>query len=54
MNLEIMQEGMGHMENIIEVKELKKSYKKRRTKEYIHAISDVSFHVKQGEILGPC
>ncbi|MFA1819781.1 ABC transporter ATP-binding protein [Virgibacillus oceani] len=40
------------MENIIEVKNLKKSYKKRRTKEYIHAISDVSFHVKQGEILG--
>lgn len=40
------------MENIIEVKHLKKSYKKRRTKEYIHAISDVSFHVQRGEILG--
>jgi ABC-2 type transport system ATP-binding protein len=40
------------MENIIEVENLKKSYKKRRTKEYIHAISDVSFHVKRGEILG--
>jgi ABC-2 type transport system ATP-binding protein len=40
------------MENIIEVKKLKKSYKKRRTKEYIHAVSDVSFRVQRGEILG--
>src|SRR5699024_2544907 len=37
---------------IIEVKNLKKTYKKRKTREYIHAVSDVSFHVHRGEILG--
>ena len=40
------------MESIIEVKNLKKTYKKRKTREYIHAVSDVSFHVHRGEILG--
>lgn len=40
------------MKNIIEVKSLKKAYKKRGTKEYTHAVSDISFHVQQGEILG--
>lgn len=40
------------MEPIIEVKNLKKSYKKRRTDEYVHAVSDVSFEVYPGEILG--
>ncbi|HEY4601445.1 MAG TPA: ABC transporter ATP-binding protein [Cerasibacillus sp.] len=40
------------MEPIIEVKNLNKSYKKRRSKEYIQAVNDVSFVVKKGEILG--
>lgn len=40
------------MESIIEVQNLKKSYKKRRSKEYVHAVSDVSFKVNRGEILG--
>ena len=46
------QRGMEEMEPIIEVKNLKKSYKKRRTDEYVHAVSDVSFEVYPGEILG--
>gem|GEM_PF-4192686 len=40
------------MEPIVEVKNLKKSYKKRRTNEYVHAVSDISFKVYPGEILG--
>lgn len=40
------------MEPIIEVKNLHKSYKKRRSKAYIQAVNDVSFVVKKGEILG--
>jgi ABC-2 type transport system ATP-binding protein len=37
---------------IVEVKNLKKSYKKRKTKEYITAVDDISFVVNKGEILG--
>ncbi|HAM82084.1 ABC transporter ATP-binding protein [Ornithinibacillus bavariensis] len=37
---------------IVEVKNLKKSYKKRKTKEYITAVNDISFTVNKGEILG--
>ncbi|MBU9723731.1 MULTISPECIES: ABC transporter ATP-binding protein [Bacillaceae] len=40
------------MEPIIEVKNLMKTYKKRRTKELVHAVTDVSFTVNRGEILG--
>lgn len=40
------------MEPIIEVKNLMKSYKKRKSKEYIQAVNDVSFTVNKGEILG--
>ncbi|WP_156645837.1 ABC transporter ATP-binding protein [Lentibacillus sp. JNUCC-1] len=40
------------MESIIEVKDLNKQYKKRRTKEYVKAVQHVSFQVKRGEILG--
>lgn len=44
--------GLKEMEPIVEVKNLKKSYKKRRTNEYVHAVSDISFKVYPGEILG--
>ncbi|WP_026909173.1 ABC transporter ATP-binding protein [Paucisalibacillus globulus] len=37
---------------IVEVKNLKKSYKKRKTKEIITAVDDISFTVNKGEILG--
>ncbi|WP_242985960.1 ABC transporter ATP-binding protein [Oceanobacillus zhaokaii] len=40
------------METIIEVQNLKKSYRKRKSKEYIHAVTDVSFKVNRGEIVG--
>ncbi|WP_156288685.1 ABC transporter ATP-binding protein [Oceanobacillus salinisoli] len=40
------------MESIIEVHNLKKSYKKRKTKEEIHAVKGISFSVNRGEILG--
>ncbi|WP_047982783.1 ABC transporter ATP-binding protein [Ornithinibacillus californiensis] len=40
------------MQPIVEVKNLKKSYKKRKTKEYITAVNDISFTVNKGEILG--
>ncbi|MBM7600384.1 ABC-2 type transport system ATP-binding protein [Virgibacillus halotolerans] len=40
------------MDTIIEVEGLKKSYKKRRSKEFVHAVDDVSFTVNRGEILG--
>ena len=40
------------MEPIIEVKNLMKSYKKRKSKEYIQAVNDISFTVNKGEILG--
>ncbi|QUW21358.1 ABC transporter ATP-binding protein [Sporosarcina sp. Marseille-Q4063] len=40
------------MKPIIQVKNLMKSYKKRKSKEHIQAVSDVSFTVNQGEILG--
>lgn len=40
------------MSSIIEVKNLNKSYQKRRSKEKVHAVRDISFQVKQGEIMG--
>ncbi|MFD2042987.1 ABC transporter ATP-binding protein [Ornithinibacillus salinisoli] len=40
------------MEQIIEVKNLKKTYKKRKSKEIITAVNDISFTVNKGEILG--
>ncbi|MFA9560637.1 ABC transporter ATP-binding protein [Evansella sp. AB-rgal1] len=40
------------MEPIIEVKNVMKTYKKRKSKEYIQAVNDVSFTVNRGEILG--
>jgi ABC-2 type transport system ATP-binding protein len=50
--IEIM-EGMTSMVSpIVEVRNLKKSYKKRKTKEYITAVNDISFTVNKGEILG--
>src|SRR5690625_548796 len=44
--------GMWEMETIVEVKNLMKKYRKRRSKELITAVSDVSFTVNRGEILG--
>lgn len=43
---------MGKVETIIEVKKLKKQYRKRRSKELVTAVNDVSFTVNRGEILG--
>lgn len=40
------------METIIEVKNLVKTYKKRKSSEITHAVNDVSFEVKRGELLG--
>ncbi|MEC0093722.1 ABC transporter ATP-binding protein [Paenibacillus macquariensis] len=40
------------MEKIIEVRGISKAYGKRKTKEKIHAVRDVSFDVNRGEVLG--
>ena len=40
------------MEPIIEARHLMKSYKKRKSKEYIQAVNDISFTVNKGEIVG--
>ena len=40
------------MEPIIEARNLMKSYKKRKSKEYIQAVNDISFTVNKGEIVG--
>lgn len=40
------------MEKIIEVRGISKAYGKRKTKEKVHAVRDVSFHVNRGEVLG--
>ncbi|MFD1608022.1 ABC transporter ATP-binding protein [Oceanobacillus luteolus] len=40
------------MEAIVEVHNLNKTYKKRKTGELVHAVTDVSFEVYPGEILG--
>src|SRR5690606_28058888 len=42
----------GMTQPIVEVKNLKKSYKKRKTKEIITAVDQISFTVNKGEILG--
>ncbi|MDL4842988.1 ABC transporter ATP-binding protein [Aquibacillus rhizosphaerae] len=40
------------MDAVIEVNNIKKRYKKRKTKDIIHAVNNISFTVKRGEILG--
>lgn len=40
------------METIIEVRNLEKFYKKRKSKEFVKAVNDISFHVNKGEIVG--
>lgn len=40
------------MEPIIEVKNLEKFYKKRKSKECVKAVNDISFRVNKGEIMG--
>ncbi|MDY0406410.1 ABC transporter ATP-binding protein [Virgibacillus sp. 179-BFC.A HS] len=40
------------MGTIVEIKGLKKRYKKRKSKEYVEAVKDISFSVEKGEILG--
>lgn len=40
------------VEKVIEVKNLEKSYKKKKTKELVKAVDGVSFDVYRGEILG--
>ncbi|WP_078380080.1 ABC transporter ATP-binding protein [Sutcliffiella halmapala] len=40
------------MEKIIEVRDIKKNYVKRKTKEVITAVNNVSFDVHRGEVLG--
>ena len=47
-----MRKGCLEMETIVEVKNLRKAFKKRRSKEVIQAVENVSFTVKRGEILG--
>lgn len=38
--------------NVIEIKEVKKSYRKRGSKETIEAVKGISFRIKKGEIVG--
>ena len=40
------------METLVEVHNVAKSYQKRKTKELVKAVDDVSFTVERGEILG--
>lgn len=40
------------MKTIIEVKGVEKIYKKRKSKEIVHAVNDLSFQVNRGEIIG--
>lgn len=40
------------MDSIIEVRNIVKTYKKRKKNEHIHAVNGISFHVNKGEILG--
>lgn len=40
------------MDSIINVKNLEKYYKKRKSKESVKAVDDISFHVNKGEIVG--
>ncbi|MFD2630140.1 ABC transporter ATP-binding protein [Oceanobacillus kapialis] len=40
------------MDEIIQVTNLKKTYKKRKTNELVKAVNNISFSVKKGEILG--
>jgi ABC-2 type transport system ATP-binding protein len=40
------------MESIVEVKNIVKTYKKRKSNEMVTAVEDVSFSVKRGEVLG--
>lgn len=43
---------MMYVDAIIEVNNIVKTYQKRKVKDQIQAVNDVSFHVKRGEILG--
>ncbi|WP_088104437.1 ABC transporter ATP-binding protein [Halalkalibacter urbisdiaboli] len=40
------------METIVEVRGISKRYRKRKTKEWVTAVNDVSFNVYRGEVLG--
>ncbi|WP_042224883.1 ABC transporter ATP-binding protein [Oceanobacillus manasiensis] len=40
------------METIVQVNNLKKTYKKRKSNEVVKAVNDISFSVRRGEILG--
>lgn len=40
------------MDSIIEINNIVKTYSKRKTKETISAVKDISFQVKRGEVLG--
>ncbi|CDO02899.1 Methionine import ATP-binding protein MetN [Oceanobacillus picturae] len=40
------------MDDIVQVSNVKKTYKKRKTKELVQAVNDISFSVRKGEILG--
>lgn len=40
------------MESIVEVRNIDKTYKKRKSNEIVHAVEDVSFNVKRVELLG--
>lgn len=45
-------QGVDYVEKAIEVSNLRKAYKKRKTGEVITAVNDVSFQVRKGEIIG--
>ncbi|WP_440705970.1 hypothetical protein [Heyndrickxia oleronia] len=40
------------MEYIIDIQNLKKSYKKRKSNEIIEAVKGISLQVKKGEVIG--
>ncbi|MGP4066082.1 ABC transporter ATP-binding protein [Oceanobacillus sp. M65] len=40
------------MDAIVQISNVKKTYKKRKTKELVQAVNDISFSVRKGEILG--
>lgn len=50
--IEKSHKGVVDLTQAIDVKGLKKSYRKRKSKDNVNAVNDVSFQVNQGEILG--
>ena len=40
------------MPALVEVENLRKTYRKRASKEWVSAVNDISFGVEEGEILG--